>query len=319
MAFRLMRGYNKINAVAGLEPAAMVRDHELGERMKALPKLFPAGSPDFGFAVQTGDSWRIGCAGGGDPLGARITLASRLRRAARRPETPPETGRAMLAAADKLEPPEGEPLAKDEWEIGDRRYRIIRIEKYTLINNGVMEPPRHTDTDPPKESRLLEGHPIDPLAPSGPWETQLRLNLLTYQPIPGTVPEQIQAEARHAHRTHPGIIVLPPEFTVVEIEGSSYKPLTGGRGPDDARRGLAAHFSQILPRLREFQGDPPTPAELAKWQRAATWIEEHPNHQHEWEVLGRRFRTIRVSRFLRVGRDGPEPPRPSDPSVYDPD
>jgi len=314
MTFPLMRGYDKINLVAELDPVSAARDTELGERMAAHPKLFPAGSPDFGFAIQTGPSWRIATSGGSDPAGSRTALASHLRRTAKQQEKDPEVQWAMLAAADRLDPEDGRPLAKDEWEIGDKRYRVIRIEKYTLIGGGVMEPPRATDADPPREAQLLNDHPIDPLAPAGHWEAQMRLNLIGYQPIPGTVPDQIQAEARHAIRTHPGVILLPPSFTVVEIEGDAWKPFTGGEGPDQARHHLAMHFSEDWARFREFQGNPPTPAERAEWAEAAKQIEATTGP--EYAVLGRRFRIVRVSRFLRLGRDGPEGPRPSDQERY---
>ncbi|MDX6741657.1 DUF5954 family protein [Actinocorallia sp. A-T 12471] len=309
-----MGGYNKINLVADLDPAMAVRDQELGERMRVHPKMFPAGPPDFGWAVQVGREWRIGGAGGTCPDAARRGLAAHLRRTADQlPGSQEKRVREMFAVAGKLDPEEGEQLAKDEWEIGDKRFRIIRVEKYTLIGNGVLEPPRHTDTDPPEAALPLKGHPIDPLVPAGYWEAQLRMNLCSYEPIPGTVPEQIQVEARHAVRTHPSVITLPPEFTVVEIEDGRSNPITGGNGPEQARRSLANYFGDLLPRVREFKGDPASPAELARWRRVAAWIEQNPGPQ--WDVMGRRFRTVRVSRFLRLGRDGPESPRPSD-AVY---
>ncbi|GAA4234809.1 hypothetical protein GCM10022254_40570 [Actinomadura meridiana] len=313
MSFPLMRNYDRINVVADLDPAPAARDAELGERMRAHPKLFPAGSPDFGFAIQDGRGWRIGSSGGSDPEGSRRSMAVHFRLTSRKePDEAPR--RAMLAAADRLDPPEGEQLVKDEWEIGDCRYRVIRIEKYTLIGGGVMEPPRATDTDPPDESRLLAGHPIDPLAPTGQWQTQLKLNLAGYLPIPGTAPEQVEAEARHAIQTHPGVVLLPPTFTVVEIDGDSWQPFSGGDGPHSARHNLAAYFTEILPLLRKYQGDPASKEELAEWGEAAEQIESSPGP--EFSALGRRFRTVRVSRFMRLGRDGPEGPRPSDQERY---
>ncbi|MGH8965821.1 MAG: DUF5954 family protein, partial [Actinomycetes bacterium] len=253
MTFPLMRGYDHINVVAQLDPVAAVRDRELGERILQYPKLLPGGSPDFGHAVQKGKEWRIASLGCDDPSSARYSLAIDLRTDAP-DEKDPRTARAMLAAADRLDPEEGEQLAKDEWEIGDRRYRVIRVESFTLVGGGVMEPPRATDTDPPRGARLLRDHLVDPLAPTGQWETQLRLNLVGLLPIPGTVPDQILAEARHATQTHPGVVMLPPTFKVVEIKGDSWEPFAGGDGPGDARHCLATYFTELLPRLREFQG-----------------------------------------------------------------
>jgi hypothetical protein len=314
MAFTLMRDYDKINVVAELDPVAAARDTELGRRMRAYPKLYAGLRPDFGFAVQTGGTWRIRTAGASDPDGSRVCLASHLRRRAAEREKDPGLRRALRSAADRLDPEDGPPLAKDEWEIGDSRYRVIRVEKFTLIGGGVMEPPRATDIDPPPEARLLSDHLIDPLAPAGRWEAQLRLNLVGNLPRRGSVPDQIMAEARHAIRTHPGVVLLPPGFVVMEIKGTSWQPFTDAEGPAEARDNLAAHFTELLPRFRQFQGDPATPAELVEWTAAAERIRATAGP--EFAALGRRFRIVRVSRFLRLGRDGPEGPRPSDQERY---
>ncbi|WP_433463624.1 DUF5954 family protein [Spirillospora sp. CA-128828] len=311
MNFPLMRGFDHINVAARLDPVAAVRDRELGERIQRYPKIFPAGSPDFGHAVQFGNEWRIGSLGADDPSSARYSLAIDLRTAAE--ETDPATARAMLAAAARLDPEDGEQLAKDEWETGDRRYRIIRIEKFILIGDRVMEPPRSTDADLGPDG-LLRDHPLDPAAPCGQWEAQLRLNLVGRMPVPGTVPDIIRTEARHAIRTHPGVVLLPPTFLALEIEDDAWGPLTGGDDPEETRDRLARHFTDLLPRFRDFQGDPASAAELAEWAAIADGIRATPGHS--FSVRGREFRTVRVCRMLRLGRDGPESPRPSDQERY---
>ncbi|GAA2596423.1 DUF5954 family protein [Actinomadura fulvescens] len=313
MPFPLMPGYDHINLVADLDPVAAVRDEETGERIRRFPKLIPAGSPDFGFAIQTGTQWRIGCTGACDPSGARYDLARHLRTKVEW-QKDPGVVRAMRAAADRLDPPEGEPSSMDEWELGEHRYRIIRIEKFTLINQGVMEPPRVTDSDCPETDAQLRDHLIDPRAPAGQWEAQLRLNLVGYIPRPGDVSDEFMAEARQAIRAYAGVVLLPPTFTVLEIAGTKAKPITGGNDPREARDHLAGYFTDLLPGLREFQGDPATDAELAEWRHAAEQIKA--TNGHDFSVLGRRFHTIRVSRMLRLGRDGPEPPRHSDQERY---
>lgn len=314
MAFPLMRGYNNINLVADLDPVAAMRDNDLAERMRAHPKLLPTGSPDFGFAVQHAAEWRIGSLGAADPSGARETLAHELHVTAAERGEDSGLGRVLLAAAGRIDPEDGEQPDEDEWEIGDRRYRLIRVEKFTLIGGGVMEPPRPTDTEPPDEDGLLSGHLIDPIAPAGRWEAQLRLNLVGHQPISGTVPDVVQAEARRAIRTHPGVVLLPPTYAVVEINGDSWDPLTGGGGPYAARDNLAKYFTELLPGLLEFQGISPSAAERAQWAEAAERIEA--TNGPEFSVLNRRFRTVRISRMLRLGNDGPEGPRPSDQERY---
>ena len=314
MVFPLTPGYDHINVVADPDPVTAMRDGDLGERLRTHPKLFPAGPPDFGYAVQTGTEWRIGSVGAYDPSGARYMLAARLRETARRQPDDADVVRALRAAADRLDPEEGEQLAKDEWEVGEHRYRVVRIERFVLIGNGSMEPPRPTDVDPPKRSHLLRDHLIDPRAPAGRWEAQLRLNLVGHLPRPGTVPEEVRIEARHALRTHAGVVLLPPAFIVAEIMEESWDPFTSAEGPELARLHLANHFAHLMPRLREIHDDPATPSEIAEWAEAAERIQAMPGP--EYSVLGRRFRTVRVSRMLRLGRDGPEGPRPSDQERY---
>ncbi|TYB45349.1 DUF5954 family protein [Actinomadura chibensis] len=312
MTFPLMHGYDHINVVAALDPVAAVRDRELGERILEYPKLLPAGSPEFGHAVQEDGEWRIGSLGSDDPSSARYGLAFDLRTAAA-DEPDPGTARAMRAAAARLDPEEGDQLAKDEWEIGPRRYRVVRAEKFMLIGDRVMEPPRATDADLAADG-LLRGHPLDPAAPCGQWEAQLRLNLVGYMPVAGTVPDEVRAEARHAIRTHPGVVLLPPTFVVVEVAGDAWSPITGGDVPHEAVDRLARHFTDLLPRLREFQGDPASAAEVAEWEALAAGVRAATGHRIR--VRGREFRTVRVSRMLRLGRDGPEAPRPCDQARY---
>ncbi|MBO2458670.1 DUF5954 family protein [Actinomadura violacea] len=314
MTFPLMPGYDHINLVASLDPVAAVRDREIGDAILAYPRLLPAGSPDFGYAVQDGAEWRIGCLGSTDPSAARYGLAADLRREAAGGGHAPGVAGAMLAAAGRLDPEEGDQLAKDEWEIGDRRYRVIRVEKYTLLGDRVMEPPRPTDTPGACGDGLLRGHLLEPAAPAGQWEAQLRLNLVGFMPVPGSVPRMVLTEARHAVRTHPGVVLLPPTFIAVEVLSNGWAPLTGGDDPDETRLRLARYFADLLPRLREFQGDPPGAAELAEWERAAEQIEAATGHA--FTAAGREFRTVRISRMLRLGRDGPEAPRPSDQERY---
>lgn len=167
----------------------------------------------------------------------------------------------LLAAADRLDPEEGEQLPKDEWEIGDRRYRVIRVEKYTLIGDGVMEPPRPTDASPACGSgSALRGFLLDPRAPAGQWEAQLRLNLVGYMPVLGPVPDVIRAEARHAVQSHPAVVLLPPTFTMVEIKDGSWEPITGADDPVRARDHLVEATSpSCCPGCASSRGRPRPP------------------------------------------------------------
>lgn len=311
MEFPLMRGYDLIIVVSAPDPVMAVKDSELGDRFVAYPKLLPAGVADFGYAVQTGPTWRVGTVSGPFLEDARHDLTVHLREAARKGT---DARDALLAAARRLDPEQGEKLAEFEWEIGGHRYRVIRIEQFTLGGDGEMEPPRSTDTDPLPGTASYSGRVIDPMAAVAHWEAQLRLNLVGCQPIPHTVSDMVRTEARIALETHPGVVLLPPCFAVVEIEGRAMQAIVRADGADEARENLAAYLTRTLPRLREATCDPADPVELAEWAEAAEQVRATTGPR--FCVLGRRFQTVRISRFLRLGRDGPEPPRPSDLAEY---
>ncbi|TDD94772.1 DUF5954 family protein [Actinomadura rubrisoli] len=304
MAFEGMPGYDLINVVRELGPVEAVRDQEAAERMRVYPKIVGAGPPDFGVAEQRGGEWRILTLGAMEPAGARIDLAIHLREtsAGRRACV----RREMLAIADRLDPEVGEADTGTEFRVGGGRFRIVRTLGFTRFGDDGPEPARATDTEEGPVSSFL----IDPTAPVGPAGAALRLELLSLVPAAGTVPEELRREAVAAIRRHPGVVLLPPEFTVVEDLDDRWRPLTGGEGPQDARDALAHYFRVILPRFTPPGMAPPSPGELEEYARAADHVET--GRGVEFVACGRRFRVVRVVRMIRVGPDGPEPARPSD-------
>jgi hypothetical protein len=142
----------------------------------------------------------------------------------------------------------------------------------------------------------------------------MRLNLAGWiPPFYRPVPQAAVTQAEHAVRTQPGVTLLPPTFEVVQFEGESFRSITGADGPRKAKANLAFHFTEFLPRMREFADDPATPAELAEWNKAAEQVEASPGP--DFEVLGHRYGIVRFSRMLRLGRDGPESQRPCDQEI----
>jgi hypothetical protein len=86
-----------------------------------------------------------------------------------------------------------------------------------------------------------------------------------------------------------------------------------GDQPQASRDGLGSHFRRLL-------SETPDSAENEagrKEYRAAIRL-------LDWEVVndltvhGRRYRIVRAQPIIRMGPDGPEPPRPSDPDPYPP-
>ncbi|WP_242907080.1 DUF5954 family protein [Actinomadura terrae] len=304
MASEGMPGYDLINLVRDLGPVEAVRDQESAERMRVYPKIVGAGPPDFGVAERSGGAWRIRHLGALEPYGARIDLAMHLRHSAGRHER--RVRERMLAIADRCDPEVGEQTGETDFAVGGLRYRIVRVLGFTRFGEDGPEPARPTDT----EEGPLRSFLIDPTAPVGPSDAALRLELLSLLPAAGTVPEAVRREAVAAIREHPGVVLLPPEFTVAEDLDDRWRPLTGGDGPQDARDALAHYFRVILPRHAPGGGPPPSKGELAEYARAADQVDAERGV--EFVACGRRFRIVRVVRMVRVGPDGPEPARPSD-------
>ncbi|TDC97087.1 DUF5954 family protein [Actinomadura sp. 7K507] len=319
MSFEGMPGHDLINVVKDLEPVAAVRDQEAAERRRAYPELVGVGPPEFGCAEQAGGAWRLLSLGALDPGEARIDLSVHLRDIAADHE--PAVHKEMLLLADALEEAalgdEGPGAAGDaaggnECAAGPLRFRVVRVLGFARFGGDGPEPARVTDG----EDGPLFDHPIDPAAPVGPADAALRLELLSVVPATGTVPDELRHEAVTAVKAYPGVVLLPPDFTVMEDRDDQWRPITGGTGPQDARDSLAHYFRALLPLDTPAGCAPPSPGELAEYAWAADRIDTDGGI--EFVACGRRFRIVRVTRMIRVGPDGPEPARHSDEDLRPP-
>ncbi|XRQ14039.1 DUF5954 family protein [Actinomadura welshii] len=287
MSFEGMPGHDLINVVRDLEPVAAVRDQEAAERRRAYPGIVRAGPPEFGGAEQSGGVWRILSLGAAAPAGARAGLAAHLR-GIRGGHGPPERAE-LLRLAEALERGRAGDCAA-----GPLRFRVVRVQGFARFGDDGPEPARVTDADgaPPPRPR------IDPEAPVGPADAALRLELLGLAPAAGA---------------HPGVVLLPPEFAVMEDLEGRWRPVARGAAPRDARDALAHYFRVLAPRDTPVGCAPPSPGELAEYARAADRVDADGGAEFvESVACGRRFRVVRVIRTVRVGPDGPEPARPSD-------
>ena len=317
MSFEGMPGHDLINIVKDLEPVAAVRDQEAAERRRAYPQIVGVGPPEFGCAEQAAGGWRLLSLGALDPAEARADLAAHLRGIAAGHE--PAVHKEMLLLADALEADalaeaalegtsgaaQGAP-GRTECAAGPLRFRVVRVLGFARFGGDGPEPARVTDAE---DGPLLD-HPIDPAAPVGPADAALRLELLGAVPAAGTVPDELRREAATAAEEYPGVVLLPPDFTVMEDRDDQWRPVTGGTGPQDARDSLAHYFRALLPLDTPAGCAPPSPGELAEYARAADRIDADGGI--EFVACGRRFRIVRVVRTIRVGPDGPEPARRSD-------
>ncbi|RSN46994.1 MULTISPECIES: DUF5954 family protein [Actinomadura] len=309
MPFEEMPGHDLINVVRDLDPVAAVRDQEAAERMRAYPRLIAAGPPEFGPAEQADGVWRILSLDSMDPYEARVDLAIRLRDRAEKAE--PAARAELRALADDFDPEDLGAPVRTECAVGGRRYRIVRVPPFARLGADGPEPVRATDV----ESGPIDGFRLDPAAPVGPSDATLRLELLGLVPDEGSVPDDERREALAAVRAYPGVVLLPPLFAVVEDRDDHWRPITGGTGPQDARRALAHYFRRTLPRFPPPGAPPPSPGELAEYARAADRVDD--GRGVEFVACGRRFRIARVARMIRVGPDGPEPSRPSDETSFE--
>jgi hypothetical protein len=89
--------------------------------------------------------------------------------------------------------------------------------------------------------------------------------------------------------------------------GWELHPYVAGLAPQDARDALAAHLRGAS-RAAFDRGEDEA---AAQYLAAAERLDREP--LDELTVRGRRFRVIRAERFIRMGPDGPEPPRGTDP------
>jgi len=126
-------------------------------------------------------------------------------------------------------------------------------------------------------------------------------------------------EAWQARDRYPKVMGLGlPEFLYMgECETGGWEVLGFGHvTPQGSRDSLGSYF-YMQAKAAKDAGDEKA---RAKWLAGAKRMDREA--VDELTVHGRRFRVVRVCRFLRMGQSGPEPPRPSDrdaPEVGDND
>lgn len=244
----------------------------------------------YGVAELTDGGWLLSDIDQVTPQEARDSLGWWLRIQARRRSTPEALRAQYWDASAKLESAKLNHLT-----VAGRRFQVIRADQFCRMSVSGPEPPRATDPvferrRPPTKGttpQLLTGgllpaaHPPGSAALMGErWEIVHRGRM---------VPPEVTRDAERALVDYPKVAMLPTRFAIVE----------------EACRGLATYCSRIAPELLEL-----TAHESAVYRAAAERLEHETVHQIT--VAGRRFRITRLATVVRVGSDGPEPPRPSD-------
>ncbi|WP_214409046.1 DUF5954 family protein [Sphaerisporangium fuscum] len=308
-----MPGYDLINVVEVTDRTVAAREREAAERVVRYPQLLGAGPAHFWLAEYDG-RWRIRGNAELDPWDVRTSLASRLRFASE--EVTGDDERAeMLDLASRLDPEQYEvtkPEAGNEWVVTGKRYRVIRGHEFVRWGDDGPEPSRATDADP-GGGHAEEAYVFDPAAPTTPTDAALRLDLVNLVPDPQWVSPETAADARAALTAYPGVVLLPVCHRAMEVDDAGrWTPIgQGSPGPGQARETLADYFRLMLPR---FPPEDWTPGDVEEAVKAAEHLAGDP--ATDFVVAGRHFRIVRGIRMIRVGRDGPEPARPSDERLY---
>lgn len=264
--------------------------------------------PTYGVMEQVRAGWLMSCMTDPTPQAARDGLGWWFRVLARRRSTGEAEREEYWAASALLE---RERL--NELRVAGRRFRVVRADRFFRYGLNGPESPRSTDPDTDRDPKpgifdVLTGGLL------GAGDTPGGEVLLgeRWEAVPkGTmVPAEVTREAQRALTTHPKIAMLAPRFAVTEEKDGHWPAQTGAiPSPADARRALATYFREIVPVMLQ-----PSEEELTDYRRAARLLER--DRLHHVRVAGRRFRIVRVETVVRIGADGPEPPRPSD---HDPD
>ncbi|MER6121327.1 DUF5954 family protein [Streptomyces sp. NPDC001795] len=303
------------------DPAAWVKEADAADASLRYPNLSVRG-PVFGVAVQdpaVGPEWRLlKPVTDGMPQMARDGLNSHLFFTAKDGTDDRGMRRELLAAVATLE---REPV--NEVEVCGVRYRVVRGDEFTRSDDdGCLEPPRPTDPEPlerswDRQARDTQsrdiGFGLDPDHSDGPMEGALKLALRDFAYTGDRYPADMRADSERAVATHPEIVLLPVGFSVAERDEHGWRPRTVlAATPHDARRTLYNGLDEIWALLYQYDDD-----KKARYAKAAQEYRAL-DRADEFRVDDRLLRICRVERLLRMGPDGPEPPRPSDIDEYGP-
>lgn len=300
------------------DPVSQVAEADALAAVERYPRIVVRG-PLFGAAEQRpgdGPAWRLlNSMSDGFPQDARDFLNSHLWLKARDEAEGPAERRELLAAVARLET---ERL--DELTVLGTRYRVVRADEFARIGDDGLEPPRPTDPDHdgwdyegPSEESPAVGFVIDHAAAVPVTQAVERMALLPLSYTSARFPTRVLADSHRAVTTHPGVVLLPAAFRVLERSELSWRLVSGLHDtPQDARRSLVFYLRELLPEMVRL-----TAAEQAAYARAAKEFRAR-RRPAELRAGERRFSITRVERMMRIGADGPEGPRDSDEDHQEP-
>lgn len=300
-------------------------DREARRAFDAFPSLVTAGVV-FTCLEEVGDRWCILATDYETPQEARNGLAHIFLVTASRSAADAATAERFRVAADVLDWER-----RDEMTVAGRRFRVGRIERSARTGPDGPEPPRGSDPQSPPGEGESDEVPSRTLgfirdnALTGTAAAMTRYEL--HNRVPECESEEGRRDAARALHTHPRIVLLPAEFVVAEEIGGRWRPRTGTTYPavDIARDSLVDYFRVVVPGpdspepqyariAAELGYESPGPAVCAEFALAAGVLARE--RLNDIRVAGQHFRIVRVEQIVRLGLDGPEPPRPSDPDPH---
>ncbi|MDJ1133770.1 DUF5954 family protein [Streptomyces iconiensis] len=309
-------------------PVSQVTEMDAFQAGQRYPHIVVRG-PLYGVAVQTPADrprWRlVDDMDNGFPQDARDWLNSHLWLTARDRTEDHRERRRLLAAVARLEKER-----VDELNVGRDRYRIVRADEFARIGGNALEPPRPTDrpeddtwdaeTEVPSDTT---GFVIDHAAEVQLTEGLERLGLREKVYSSPRFPAEVLADSRRALRSHPGLVLLPAAFRVLERLEESWTMFLAQQypTPQAARRALVDYLTRTVPAVREIPGwkSEFSERDVAVFAKATErFTRQRGAAANELRARGRTFQIVRVERMMRIGPDGPEPPRPSDEDHQEP-
>jgi hypothetical protein len=135
-------------------------------------------------------------------------------------------------------------------------------------------------------------------------------------PVADVLAAPADVETWKARKAYPSTLFAGGPVFGIALErpggGWQLRPHFTGLAPQDARDALGAHF-RVLAGQSAADGDEFTRAQYTAAAERLDW-----ERLDEMTVAGERYRVVRAERFIRMGPDGPEPPRPTDAERTDP-
>ena len=251
--------------------------------------------PLFTAAEHVPGGWQVVCPCDPLPQGARELLADHLDDRASLADGP--SGRELRDAALTLRT-----KSADIMTVPGGRFRIVRIEQLVRTGPDGPEPPRPTDLDlPPADHRPVPSRSYDLLP-----EDRVTSDLTTAELL-CQVLDAAAATGNEPSGAFLTPLALVPAFTIAERTGGRWRPV--GRlheTPRQARAALVTYFRHVAPTVEQTGT-----VDTAAYAEAADLMADE-TRRNGIEVIGRRFRIVRIERITLMGPDGPEPPRPDD-------